>query len=145
MKTDAEVSLAQLQDMTEGLAASDRSSITFRFSLGSAKLGARALDDIRRLADLLATADFRNKELLLIGYTDSIGKGRSNTSLSALRAQEVRAALEAVAAPGSLDGIPIVTLGYGEISPLSCNDTDNGRRINRRVEVWFRDIVTASR
>ncbi len=145
MKTDAEVSLAQLQDMTEGLAASDRSSITFRFSFGSAKPDARALDDIQRLADLLATGDFRNKELLLIGYTDSIGKGTSNTSLSALRAQEIRAALEAVAAPGSLDGIPIVTLGYGEISPLSCNDTDNGRRINRRVEVWFRDIVTASR
>jgi phosphate transport system substrate-binding protein len=28
--------------------------------------------------------------------------------------------------------------GYGELAPVTCNDTAEGRRINRRVEVWLR-------
>ncbi|WP_296424708.1 phosphate ABC transporter substrate-binding/OmpA family protein [Yoonia sp.] len=144
MPTDVEVDLAQLQQMSEALIASDRTSITFRFALGSATLDARAQDDIVRLANLVTTGDIKNKEMLLIGFTDSVGAGASNIGLSQQRADEVRQALVAAAPASSLDGVPIRALGFGEISPLSCNETANGRRINRRVEVWFRDIVTVS-
>ena len=27
--------------------------------------------------------------------------------------------------------------GYGEIAPSGCNTAEEGRRINRRVEVWI--------
>lgn len=145
LTTDVEVTLPQLRAMTSALTAADRTSITFRFALGSSQLDARAQDDILRLANLVATGDIVNKELLLIGYTDSIGDGESNIRLSQQRAEEVRQALISAAPAGSLDGLPITALGFGEISPLSCNETDNGRRINRRVEVWFRDVVTESR
>lgn len=145
LTTDVEVTLEQLRAMTSALTAADRTSITFRFSLGSSQLDARAQDDIQRLANFIATGDIVNKELLLIGYTDSLGDGGSNIGLSQRRADEVRQALIDAAPTGSLDGLPITALGFGEISPLSCNETDNGRRINRRVEVWFRDVVTESR
>ncbi len=145
LTTDVEVSLPELREMTAALTAADRTSITFRFALGSSRLDARARDDIRRLANLVATGDIINKELLLIGYTDSIGAGETNLVLSQQRAEEVRQALFNTAPAGSLDGLPVKALGFGEISPLSCNETDNGRRINRRVEVWFRDVVTESR
>ncbi|WP_299666450.1 phosphate ABC transporter substrate-binding/OmpA family protein [uncultured Ruegeria sp.] len=144
MPTDAEVTLRQLQEMSAELSGADRSSITFRFAFGSSRLDARAQDDIKRLAALLAKEETTNKELLLIGYTDSVGAGRSNRSLSQQRAQQVRNALQQAAPAGSLDRLTIRTLGYGEISPLSCNETENGRRINRRVEVWLRDTVTTS-
>jgi len=143
--TDVEMTLPQLRDMTAALLASDRLSITFRFALGSSQLDVRAKDDIQRLADILATGDFENKELLLIGYTDSIGAGGANTNLSLQRANEVQAALTSILPGGSVSGLPIQTLGFGEISPLACNDSPNGRRINRRVEVWLRDAVTISR
>ncbi|MEE9452889.1 MAG: phosphate ABC transporter substrate-binding/OmpA family protein [Paracoccaceae bacterium] len=145
MPTDVEVSLKQLRRMTGDLMASDRMSITYRFALGSSQLDARARDDIQRLANVLATGDYQNKELLLIGFTDSVGPGSSNLALSEQRAQQVQNALVAAAPAGSLDNLPVRSLGYGEISPLSCNESDNGRRINRRVEVWLRDIVTVSR
>lgn len=145
LTSDVEVTLPQLREMTASLTAADRTSITFRFALGSSQLDARAEDDILRLANLIATGDIVNKELLLIGYTDSLGDGGSNVALSQRRAEEVRQALIAAAPTGTLDGLPITALGFGEISPLSCNETDNGRRINRRVEVWFRDVVTQSR
>ncbi|WP_299080530.1 phosphate ABC transporter substrate-binding/OmpA family protein [uncultured Ruegeria sp.] len=144
MPTDAEVTLKQLREMSAELSGADRSSITFRFAFGSSRLDSRAQDDITRLASLLAKEETTNKELLLIGYTDSVGAGKSNRSLSQQRAKQVNDALLQAAPANSLDGLTIRTLGYGEISPLSCNDTENGRRINRRVEVWLRDIVATS-
>ncbi len=142
--TDVEMTLAQLRDMTANLMASDRLSITYRFKLGSAKLDARAQDDIQRLAQLLSTGDYDNKELLLIGFTDAVGAGAGNLRLSKQRAEEVRAALLDALPEGAIQGLPIRALGFGEISPLACNESENGRHINRRVEVWLRDNVTVS-
>ncbi|PCJ76147.1 MAG: hypothetical protein COA53_02500 [Rhodobacteraceae bacterium] len=144
LPTDVEMTLGQLRDMTANLMASDRVSITYRFELGSAQLDARAQDDIQRLAQMLSTGDFDNKEVLLIGYTDSIGGGTSNQRLSKLRAEEVRAALISALPGGGIEGLPIRAMGFGEISPLACNESKSGRNINRRVEVWLRDNVTVS-
>ncbi len=144
LPTDVEMTLAQLREMTASLMASDRLSITYRFNLGSAKLDARAKDDIQRLAQLLSTGDYDNKEVLLIGFTDAIGAGAGNLRLSKQRAEEVRSALLEALPGGAIDGLPIRALGFGEISPLACNESENGRHINRRVEVWLRDNVTVS-
>ncbi len=143
--TGVEMNLNQLREMTTNLMSADRLSITFRFALGSSKLDARAKDDVIRLAELLSTGDYQNKEVLLIGFTDSLGAGRSNTTLSNQRASEIRAALTAAIPGGEVEGLPIRTLGFGEISPLACNDSDNDRRINRRVEVWLRDSIVSSK
>jgi len=79
----------------------------------------------------------------LIGFTDSVGRGDLNLSLSQARAEQVRQALVSAAPPGALADSQIRVAGYGEMSPLGCNETLNGRRINRRVEVWSRDLVGA--
>jgi len=140
--TDAETNLRVLGEMVQELLPAERVSLTYRFALGSAQLDARSAQDIERLADLIADGQtFANKELLLVGFTDSIGGSQNNRSLSIGRADVVRRAIEAAAIPGSLDTTPIKVLGYGEASPLSCNETENGRQINRRVEVWVREIV----
>jgi phosphate transport system substrate-binding protein len=38
-----------------------------------------------------------------------------------------------------VDNVRLTAIGYGEIMSLSCNDTDTGRAINRRIEVWVKD------
>ena len=81
------------------------------------------------------------KEILLIGFTDSVGRADLNTRLSQLRASQVREALVAALPDGLGETIPLNVQGYGEMSPLGCNETLGGRRINRRVEGWIRDIV----
>ncbi len=144
LPSDAEVTLPQLQSMMQELVTADRSSITFRFEQGSARLDSRAEGDVRRLADLMSRGEFDGKELLLIGFTDSVGRGDLNANLSIARAEQVRQALITAAPPGSLQGQLINAIGYGEMSPLGCNETLNGRRINRRVELWTRDIIQSS-
>lgn len=141
LPSEAEVSLEDLQSMMADLITADRLSITYRFKPGSTELDTRAESDIIRLADQLARGEFANQELLLIGFTDSVGKPDINAALSEARALQVRDALVASAPAGKLDELPIHVLGYGEMSPLGCNETSNGRLINRRVEVWTRDLI----
>jgi outer membrane protein OmpA-like peptidoglycan-associated protein len=65
------------------------------------------------------------------GHTDSMGSEDYNQDLSERRAASVADALRARGAPG----VAIYTLGYGELRPVATNDTDQGRRLNRRVEL----------
>lgn len=130
--------LPQLRQMVQDMLSSDRLSTTFRFNTGSSQLDNRALADVQRLADLLDAPGFSNKIVQLIGFTDSVGNPILNRQLSQRRAQQVRDAL--LAANPSLNGrVTVQALGYGEISPLGCNETLAGRNINRRVEVWVRE------
>ncbi len=130
--------LPQLRQMVGGMLSSDRLSTTFRFNTGSSQLDNRALGDVGRLASILAQPTYNNKIVQLVGFTDSVGNPFLNRQLSERRAQQVQAAL-LQADPGLTDRVTIETLGYGEISPLGCNETLAGRNINRRVEVWVRE------
>lgn len=143
LPSDAESSLPQLQEMMLDLIAADRMSLTFRFETGSARLDSRAEADVQRLAEIINEGRLVNKEVLLIGYTDSVGRADINLNLSSQRAEQARQALLALVDPAKLQeyGTELRSLGYGEMSPLGCNENPNGRRINRRVEVWTRDII----
>jgi outer membrane protein OmpA-like peptidoglycan-associated protein len=73
----------------------------------------------------------RSKRILLIGHTDDTGSSRGNADLSERRAM-------AVATVFLNQGIPISQLFYqgaGESLPIADNRTDEGRSINRRVEI----------
>ena len=128
----------QLGVMVSDMVASSRLSTTFRFETGSSRLDTRALDDIDRLADELVERNTFKKVVQLIGFTDSVGEDALNVELSRRRALQVQEALLA-ARPDLTDRIEVQAIGYGEISPLACNETVDGRRINRRVEVWIRE------
>jgi outer membrane protein OmpA-like peptidoglycan-associated protein/Tol biopolymer transport system component len=65
------------------------------------------------------------------GYTDNIGKDADNKLLSEARAKSVVAYL-------NTQGIPINRLlfkGFGATNPISSNETEDGRALNRRTEM----------
>jgi phosphate transport system substrate-binding protein len=133
--------LLELRDFAASIVNAERLSSTFRFQPGSSILDVRAQRDAVRLAEYLSRGGFENKEILVLGFTDSIGRPDLNRALSFRRAQQVLDSIQAAAAPGALEGIQFDVLGYGELSPLGCNETFNGRRINRRVEIWVRERI----
>ncbi|MEL6242187.1 MAG: phosphate ABC transporter substrate-binding/OmpA family protein [Pseudomonadota bacterium] len=133
-----------IQSMFRLLISAERLSTTYRFETGSARLDARAQADVERLAELLNGDQFENKEILFVGFTDSVGKADLNQILSVQRAELVRQSILA-ANPALQNRVKTSTVGFGEASPLGCNETDTGRRINRRVEIWVQDIVAENR
>ncbi|NSX54612.1 OmpA family protein [Sulfitobacter sp. 1151] len=138
LASDEEMRMEDLQVMMQSLIAAERLSITFRFEQGGASLDGRALSDLDQLAKLIADGSFNRKDILLVGFTDSVGPGELNQLLSQQRAEEVRNELLQRLPQSALSNVNIISSGYGEVSPLGCNETFNGRRINRRVEVWVR-------
>ncbi|MEO0387421.1 MAG: substrate-binding domain-containing protein [Pseudomonadota bacterium] len=137
----AEVSLEQLQSLIEEVIAAQRLSMTLRFEAGTVGFDARASADLKRLAEMIVAGRFEGQEILLLGFTDSLGRGADNRELSDARAEAAEAALRALLPPEFATTAPIFSRGFGELSPLACDTTADGQRINRRVEVWTRPAL----
>ncbi|MEO0913210.1 MAG: phosphate ABC transporter substrate-binding/OmpA family protein [Pseudomonadota bacterium] len=131
-------SLLQLQAFSQELVDAQRLSTTFRFTTGSSRLDNKALGDVSRMVSFLQSEDAADKEILIIGFTDAIGREDLNVLLGQSRAEQVRDSILAEAA-GGLDESRMRVLSYGPLAPIGCNETPEGRSINRRVEIWVRD------
>lgn len=68
------------------------------------------------------------------GHTDSTGSDAHNQELSERRARSVRNHLLAQ----GIDAARISAAGYGEHHPVATNDTSEGRRLNRRVDLLLK-------
>jgi OOP family OmpA-OmpF porin len=64
------------------------------------------------------------------GHTDNVGSNANNQKLSERRANSVKAWLVGKGIPADR----ITAVGYGEESPRVSNDTEENRRLNRRIE-----------
>ncbi len=64
------------------------------------------------------------------GHTDNVGSDENNLNLSQARAESVRNYLIAK----GVEENRVQAKGYGETKPVSDNETDHGRQLNRRVE-----------
>jgi iron complex outermembrane receptor protein len=65
------------------------------------------------------------------GHTDSVGSEEYNQGLSERRAISVKDYLESQ----GITATRLTARGYGEAQPVASNDTDEGRALNRRVEL----------
>jgi len=131
-------SLGNLQNLLTTVQEAERLSLTFRFINGTSDLDNRAQGDILRLANMIRAGAFNNKQILILGFTDNIGSEAENARFSQARAELVRAAIINAAGASNLGNVKITPVGYGNTSPLACNETDAGQYINRRVEIWVR-------
>lgn len=132
-----EVSLENLQDMVAALRDRDRLSTTFRFT-GGTRLDVQSQENVIRLARALETGVFNGRDLLLAGFSDGDGPAGPNLSLSLKRARSVLSLLKEAAPDVDLDRVTIQPAAFGEALPMACDDTEWGRAINRRVEVWVK-------
>ncbi len=83
---------------------------------------------------------FDKPNVLIEGHTDSTGAEAMNEELSERRAQAV---LEYFVANGTLPKERIIADGYGSKRPLAPNETEDGRAINRRIDVIISPIQKA--
>jgi len=67
------------------------------------------------------------------GYTDNVGKPKSNLALSKARAKTV---VDALVARG-INPANLSSNGYGSTKPVATNKTAKGRAENRRTEIIY--------
>jgi outer membrane protein OmpA-like peptidoglycan-associated protein len=99
------------------------------FETNSYQLQSVARGNIESLVKILNK--YPDTNIFIEGDTDSQGTDDYNQTLSERRAKAVADYQMGLGIPGSR----ISTVGLGESNPIASNDTDDGRRQNRRVEV----------
>jgi len=114
-----------------------RISTSMRFLTGNAILDNKAESDIDRISEIVRSSEYEGYEVVVFGFSDSIGAFESNLSLSQRRADAVKEIL-LQKNPGYLETDTILSIGIGPISPVGCNQVVPGRERNRRVEIWIR-------
>ena len=125
------------RDYISRVSDAKRISTSLRFLSGSDRLDTRAVGDVRRLSEIIRSPDYDGYEFVVVGFSDAKGSLRKNLSLSLARAEAVGDILLSENS-GYLDPARVETVGAGPIAPVDCNDTDTGRNLNRRVEIWVR-------
>jgi chemotaxis protein MotB len=110
------------------------------FDSGSDKLKKDGEDILRQVADVVAKdPDLAKREFQVAGHTDAKplqgGVFKDNWGLSAMRARSVLAFLTKAQDGGGLDPKNWSAAGYAETDPVASNDSEEGRKKNRRVEL----------
>jgi OOP family OmpA-OmpF porin len=106
------------------------------FEFDSAKLTPEAETNLNGVIEALKASP--ETKTLIKGHTCNIGTSEYNLGLSNRRADSVKAYLT----EGGVAADSMSTRGYGEASPITTNDTKEGREQNRRVELQVLDADT---
>ncbi len=96
------------------------------FSSGSSHVQTPLLDRIKRVGQAL---EARAGAVIVVGHTDSVGSSAVNVALSKKRAAAVARELDLS------DPARLTVEGVGDTQPIASNETAEGRRRNRRIEI----------
>lgn len=103
------------------------------FETASASFGPGATKELDQLLATLAVASETYVEIH--GHTDNQGNPSYNQSLSEQRARAVQKYLETNAPKNFPTGRIKTVIGHGQSDPVASNGTNEGRALNRRVDI----------
>ena len=125
MKQD--IAGAKIERVGEGIKITFDSGLLF--DTGKATLKQASQENLTNLAKILNK--YEDTNILLEGHTDSDGSEEYNLQLSRSRANSVANYLESL----NVNPTRFTIMGYGEQQPIASNETVEGKKQNRRVEV----------
>lgn len=99
------------------------------FNTDSSELNSETTEKLKQLAQVLR--DIGIHRIVVEGHTDNVGSSQYNEALSKKRAQVV--ANELVKSGFTQDAIQVRAMGFTK--PVAANNTEQGRRENRRVSL----------
>ena len=126
-----DIEVKRLKD--ESLKIDISSEVSFDF--GSASLKAAFMPTLQKVSDILSR--YPQTIIHVVGHTDSVGSESYNMELSRKRAQSV---VDYFASQG-VSPNRLITVGRGESQPRATNETEAGRQLNRRVELYVKPVI----
>jgi chemotaxis protein MotB len=115
----------------------------YNFQPGSVRVGQKAREALNVVAQVMY--DNRAVSAIVVGHTDTVPvKGTAdNWSVSTERANAVVRVLEDVY---NINPKRLTAAGSSKFNPRASNDTEEGRRLNRRIEIYInphRELIWA--
>ena len=103
--------------------------VVINFEPNSNELADKAYEELEGIAQL--ATKYPNSEIIIEGFTDSLGAASYNKRLSKFRAEIVKKYFVGK----GINPQKITAVGHGAKAFIATNDTEEGRRLNRRVEI----------
>ena len=104
--------------------------IGLNFDSGAAQLKTEHFAMLQILEQ--AISEFPESQVIVEGHTDAFGSDAQNLELSRSRAKSV---VQHLLASMPISPINLRSVGYGESRPVANNETAEGRKRNRRIDV----------
>ncbi|WP_204112542.1 phosphate ABC transporter substrate-binding/OmpA family protein [Shimia biformata] len=128
----------ELQGMIDTLRPLARLTTSFRFQRGSSRLDAQSRSNVQQLARAIEGGSYDGRKLVFVGFSDGEGPAAGNRQIALKRAEAVRDAVLSAAETANPEQLAIEVQAFGEAMPMACDDSDWGRQVNRRVEIWVK-------
>lgn len=100
------------------------------FDVGKSDIKPESAEALKQIADYLNANPA--VKIIVVGHTDNTGDYANNITLSKARAESVKNYL---IHSGKIAATRLLSEGAGQYCPVTTNDTEEGRKLNRRVEV----------
>ncbi len=101
----------------------------FLFDTGKTELKAESHSQLAELTAMLKSQSSLN--VMIVGHTDNVGNIEANLNLSQARAQAIVQAL----IQAGIDKRRLLAKGVANFAPVASNANEEGRALNRRVEI----------
>ncbi len=124
MKQDIDANI-----MLDSLKKTGTISLYINFDSGKSTVKPESLKIIDQLAEMLNGDP--TLQISIEGHTDNVGNAAANQTLSENRAKAVSTALQAK----GIDKARLSSKGWGQTKPVADNSTDDGKALNRRVDI----------
>ena len=123
--------VADAAALSSGLTGSGHAVVNgILFDTGKAEVKAESAPALEQVSKLLKQDP--TLKLYVVGDTDNVGAFTANLDLSRRRALAV---VQALTTQYGIAADRLVAFGQGPTAPVASNDTEDGRALNRRVEV----------
>ena len=119
--------LAELSNLAETMKLPEK--IVIYFELNSNELLKQTYAELDQIARVVTK--YPDSKIIIEGYTDSLGNHAYNQKLSEFRANIVKNYLVG----RGIDPSKMTTVGHGPKNFIASNETEDGRKLNRRVEI----------
>ena len=100
------------------------------FDTGKSVIKPESAETIKEIATLLKANP--SMQIYIIGHTDNVGKLKDNMELSQKRAEAV---VNELITKHKILSTNLEAGGVGPLAPVATNDTEEGKEMNRRVEI----------
>lgn len=140
LTTTKSVPTTTFRTMLSTLKTARQLSTVFHLNTQGTALNPQSTAALDALVSELFMGRFADQLIIIIGFTGTKGSTNGNKDKSKAAAVLVSNLIKAADSDGLLADLQIETLGFGEASPLACEDTPLGIAANNRVEVWVKDV-----
>jgi len=100
------------------------------FDTGKSDIKPESTESLKKITDYLNANP--TVKIIVVGHTDNVGTFAGNMTLSKARAESIKNYLVTTS---KIDASRLMSEGVGSLCPVSTNATEEGKKLNRRVEI----------